>query len=224
MNSLELKNIISFSVIFIFVTIFYIIANKILFKKEENAFIILILAFMFFSFYFIIIIYYLDFYNIPTILNLNKSLNTQNWLSFLGSFAAPIITTIVSSVILYFQLHKEDTMNNGNLRIQNIPILKYDIQEEKANNYKINIKNIGLGIVKDIYVIINDKEYRLQNQSLIEKEESRDIKIEISKLTSNQKPIVIIKYKDILDNWYQQKIIINSLNDFKVDEEELIRT
>lgn len=62
-----------------------------------------------------IIIYYLDIWNIPSILNLTKNIDSQNWLSFLANYTSSIVSTIIGTTVsiylVFFQISKnnEDT-------------------------------------------------------------------------------------------------------------------
>lgn len=194
----------------------------------------------------LLIIYYLDRYNIPTELNLAMNMNTQNWLSFIGNYITGIISAIIGALVAVwttiYQIKKNNEENDRrdreNLRIQNMPILKYDINAERRgtgglsellitnkenelqNVYNLNIiiKNIGLNSIKDVIVdfssnIINNAIYRLSGNGVInpiEKGESIEINRYFS-LKSSEKHYEMflnIYYQDVLSNWYKQKIII----------------
>ena len=194
----------------------------------------------------LLIIYYLDRYNIPTELNLAMNMNTQNWLSFIGNYITGIISAIIGALVAVwttiYQIKKNNEENDKrdreNLRIQNMPILKYNINAERRgkgglsellitnkenelqNVYNLNIiiKNIGLNSIKDLIVdfssnIINNAIYRLSGNGVInpiEKGESIEINRFFS-LKSSEKyyeMFLNIYYQDVLSNWYKQKIII----------------
>ena len=194
----------------------------------------------------LLIIYYLDRYNIPTELNLAMNMNTQNWLSFIGNYITGIISAIIGALVAVwttiYQIKKNNEENDKrdreNLRIQNMPILKYNINAERRgtgglselliankenelqNVYNLNIiiKNIGLNSIKDVIVdfssnIINNAIYRLSGNGVInpiEKGESIEINRFFS-LKSSEKyyeMFLNIYYQDVLSNWYKQKIII----------------
>ena len=201
-------------------------------KKETHIGVKSIYAFCAFSFYFLIVIYILDKNNIPTKLNLIDNMNSQNWLNFLATYLSAIITAASSSLFLFLitehQINKSDDSNKENLRIQNIPLLKYtftnnvnfdkaiylDIYKEMAENVaelKLIMKNVGLSTIKDIYIMINNSKskYKLDNQNLIEKEESREIDFLFMSPKGAHKLSFIIYYKDILNNWYSQNIELN---------------
>lgn len=83
----------------------------------------------------ILVIYYLDRYDIPTVLNLGMNIDTQNWLSFIGNYITGVISAVIGALVAVwttiYQIKKNNEENNRrnkeNLKIQNMPILKYDI-------------------------------------------------------------------------------------------------
>lgn len=152
-----------------------------------------------------IVIYYLDRYDVPTYLGWSINVDSQNWLAFLANYSAGIISAVISAVvlvivtILQIKKNNEDNIERDkeNLRVQNMPILKYSIDTENKGkgeleeliitnidngnvyNLNISIKNIGLNNIKNIKVdfkspLINNSTYRiLGNYSLeiLEKKE-----------------------------------------------------
>lgn len=131
----------------------------------------------------VLFIYLLDKYNIPTKLNMNVNVNTQNWLNvimtYISSILSAVIAAVVSVYITIYQIKKNnednDKRNKENLRIQNMPMLKYEItttimeenQEINSDHLIISnckqkntlpyelfilIKNIGLNNVKRIII------------------------------------------------------------------------
>jgi len=195
-----------------------------------------------------ILIYYLDLWNIPSALNLVNNINSQNWLAFLSSYTSSIVSTMIgvtaSISLAFFQIRKnnEDTekRDKENLRLQNMPLLKcelntYEVMISKpeiktkfkdGNKYTLNIKlkNIGLNAIKSIKVdfdseINNNKILRLlgkNTQKILEKNEEvqikRDFKLEYSEEPYNIK--LFIYYEDVLNNWYEQiiEVIYNATN------------
>ena len=140
----------------------------------------------------ILVIYYLDRYDIPTALNLGMNIDTQNWLSFIGNYITGVISAVIGALVAVwttiYQIKKNNEENNRrdkeNLRIQNMPILKYDINTERkgtgdlselivtnkenelGNAYNLNIilKNIGMNSIKNIIIdfkspVINNSIY-----------------------------------------------------------------
>ena len=132
----------------------------------------------------LVLIYNFDRYNLPSHLGWTTNVNSQNWLSFLGSYLPGIISTIVGAIMLLWvtalqiNTNREDNekRDKETLRIQNLPLLKYDIKAEddnkelnindliptkyskdaelnlKAHPLKIEIKNIGANTIRNIKV------------------------------------------------------------------------
>lgn len=194
----------------------------------------------------ILVIYYLDRYDIPSKFNLTMNINTQNWLSLIGNYITGIISAIIGALVAVwttiYQIRKNNEQNEKrdkeNLRIQNMPILKYDInterkgtgdlseiiitnkENEQQNVYNLNIilKNIGLNSIKDAIVdfnsdIINKATYRLSGNGRINPMEKGEV-IEINRFFSiktsekDYEMYLTVYYQDVLANWYRQKIII----------------
>lgn len=195
----------------------------------------------------VLIIYYSDRYDIPTKLNLTMNINAQNWLSFIGNYVSSVISAIIGALVAFwttiYQIKKNNEENNRrdkeNLKIQNMPILKYDINTERkgtrdlselivtnkenelGNAYNLNIilKNIGMNSIKNILIdfqssVINNSIYRLLGKNAVNPLEKGEV-IELNKYFS-LKPsdkyyemIIVIYYQDVLSNWYKQKVEIH---------------
>ena len=195
----------------------------------------------------VLIIYYSDRYNIPTELNLTMNINAQNWLSFIGNYVSSVISAIIGALVAVwttiYQIKKNNEENNRrdkeNLKIQNMPILKYDINTERkgtgdlselivtnnenelGNAYNLNIilKNIGMNSIKNIIIdfqssVINNSIYRLLGKNAVNPVEKGEV-IELNKFFS-LKPsdkyyemYIVIYYQDVLSNWYKQKVEIH---------------
>lgn len=192
------------------------------------------------------IILILDLADIPSkIFNENK-INIQNWLgytmNYLGAIIAAIIGAVAGLLMTLYQI-KENNKDNEkrdkeNLRIQNMPLLKYEIttaskgknekdnietifskSNDKTHYLNIDITNVGLGCIKDIIVkiesdVLNTSQYLIDNKSykIINKEEcisiNKNLYLERKK---NYKFILNVYYEDLLNNWYSQKIEIDYL-------------
>ena len=124
-------------------------------------------------------IYYIDRYNIPSLLNWNKNVNTQNWLSFFATYSASIIGAFIGAIFLVLVTIMQINKNNeDNLKrdkeerkINNMPLLQYflddvctsnklpKILETKIDNgiigeINLRIKNIGMNAVKKCVIKI----------------------------------------------------------------------
>ena len=187
-----------------------------------------------------LIIYYADRFNLPSLFGMNKNVDTQNWLTIITTSVASIISSAIGGLIAFGIAQKEieenRRQNEENLRIQNIPMLKYEIKIKKlayekpneehlmptncnvdeSSMYKflIYIENIGLNNVKKIMVdiesLILDKEYRIcgdNNLIFIQKNQG----IEVSKYLMLEKGKkhkfkIKVRYQDLLMNWYFQTL------------------
>lgn len=189
-----------------------------------------------------IILYYLDLWNIPSRLNLMKNINSQNWLGFIFTYVSTIVSSVMgvttSIYIAFIQIRKNNEDNEKrdkeNLRIQNMPLLKYNINTERkcegeiseliitsvkdGKPYELNFsfKNIGLNSVKNIIIDyesdVTNSIYRLSEKNNIipmekgeEIESNHFLSLELNS-TTNMK--LIVYYEDVLNNWYRQVVNI----------------
>lgn len=190
-----------------------------------------------------LIIYYIDRFNLPTRLKINTNVDTQNWLMIITTCIASIISAAIGGLIAFGvardQIKENNKQNSENLRIQNMPMLKYEIKTEGSKDEKIDIehliisncedtssrpydlfisiKNIGLNNVKRIFVdfesgMVNGKYRILGKKSLIsiEKNETQQI-YRYFDLESGKEYKMKLKvyYEDVLQNWYCQIVDIN---------------
>lgn len=187
----------------------------------------------------ILIIYYIDRFNIPTELGWNINVNTQNWLILLGEYATGIVSAIIGAIVAFWvtrkQIEDNNRINQENLRIQNMPLLKYNCNIEEKSDIRLiqldtnfnddegvsqsldlSIKNIGLNTVRKLYMTIKsdilEKEYdfALKNQGILEKNQEVIIPFVLRLKTNRTYNFeIIIYYKDLLFNVYEQKILLN---------------
>ena len=129
---------------------------------------------------FIMALYYLDRYNVPTLLGWNQNVDTQNWLSILSKFGTSVMAEVLSGVILFLvtimQINRtlEDNRNpdKEERRINNLPLLKYSFYEQLSDdaNRKVletkiedgvldeiilGVKNIGMNTVRKCYINVS---------------------------------------------------------------------
>lgn len=161
----------------------------------------------------ILIIYYLDRFNIPTQLGLDTNVNTKNWLEIVCNYITIMLSAGISVAVTIgitkYQIKKNnednDKRDRENLRIQNMPMLKYEIittiieenreidldyliisncKPKNTSTYElfILIKNIGLNNVKRIIIdfeseMVNSTYKIIGHNSIIsvEKNESKRI-------------------------------------------------
>lgn len=229
-------NILTTIIILVMIAVFcYINYRKCKDDLEKSLYILL-----FFVSMVPIVIYYLDRYDVPTYLGWSINVDSQNWLSFLANYSAGIISAVISAVvlvivtILQIKKNNEDNIERDkeNLRVQNMPILKYAIDTEdkgkceleeliitnvdngQAYSLNISIKNIGLNNIKNIKVdfkspLINKSIYRILGSCSLEVlEKGEEIIINrFFSLKSSEEPYdmdIIVYYEDVLSNWYRQ--------------------
>lgn len=189
-----------------------------------------------------IIIYYIDRFNLPTILKMNTNVDTQNWLIIITTCIASIISATIGGLIAFGiarnQMKENNKQNSENLRIQNIPMLKYEIITKGPKNEEIDIehliisncedktsrpydlfisiKNIGLNSVKRILVdfesaMVNST-YRIMGKNTlipIEKNETKQIYRYFALETGKKYEMKLkVYYEDVLQNWYCQIVDI----------------
>lgn len=138
-----------------------------------------------------IIIYYLDLWNIPSILKFTKNIDSQNWLAFLANYTSSIVAAVIGAAVsiylVFLQIRKnnEDTekRDKENLRLQNIPLLKFECKNKNNEEIKLTvldtkvedgvvqqinlgIKNIGLNTIRKSYMKIKsdilEQEYNFE--------------------------------------------------------------
>ena len=200
----------------------------------------LLLLFVYFVPYFF---YILDRYNLPTKLGYIKNLNIDDWFGFLSNYVSSFVGTILSGVILVLitmkqiEIQKKD--NREDKRIQNAPLMKYDISNNVLKNsveelllnadgdiYHIffEIENIGLNHAKKINIELRSgdgwsRSFTVgNNQSILKKGESYvfDFVLNYAKKSNRNKKItILINYSDMLNNQYEQQINI----DYYVNDE-----
>ena len=184
-------------------------------KENEYKFLYLVTVV---SWLLLALIYNFDRYNLPSSLGWTTNINSQNWLSFLGSYLPGIISTIVGAIMLLWvtalqiNTNREDNAKRDKetLRIQNLPLLKYDIKAEdlelnineslptkysennmqnlKAYPLNITMKNIGANIIRNIKVYL-EADFLIESVCLLG--EKTQVPIEKSKMEN------VIKWIDL---------------------------
>ena len=189
-----------------------------------------------------LIIYYTDRFNIPTFFKMNQNVDTQNWLNNISNFISNILSATIGGIIAFgiarHEINENNKQNLENNRVQNMPMLKYNIttdvrgkeinqdnniftKYDNVNNSGcydifINIKNIGLNNVKRMIVDIQsecfinkDRAIGRDTQVPIEKGENIEIYRLFSLLKGKEyKMILNVYYEDVLQNWYLQEVEI----------------
>jgi len=181
--------------------------------------------------------YLLDKYNIPTILGYSKYVDSNRWFNFFSQNIASIIGTIISGVFLLLitqkQIKAQIDTDKETKRIENAPLLKYDITNlRREYDYKeytfgkgriynifFEIENCGLNHARQLkFELYIDNKKRIEScvkqyQSILKKGEivtfdfvlDYDFNKENEEL-NRKKAQIIVYYKDLMNNSYIQKI------------------
>lgn len=183
-----------------------------------------------------IIIYYLDKYNVPTLLKWNENVNTQNWLSFISSYLSSIAGAVFSAAVLVIvtvkqmdrTLKENQARDKEERRINNMPLLVYEFSDytfngqhniiytkyQNCNDYRLNliVENIGMNSIRKFIIEIdsptmNSKQLIKSNkQSCIDKGKNKKYHFIFQLPEGMHKFKFKIYYQDLLFNWYSQTI------------------
>lgn len=190
-----------------------------------------------------LLIYYIDIYDIPSKLNWNKNSDTERWFNFLATYISSIFGAVIGAVALILmtihQMDRQDEKDKETLRINNMPLLSYEISKndgetnlenlfitncEKGNSvdFELKIKNLGMNAIKKAFIEFSSIDFSssyynwLASGGCIDKGDS--IKIYRYLEISEGKHLInaTIYYCDLINNWYSQTVIINleSTNQF----------
>ncbi len=177
------KEIVIIIIMFILSGMFLVIN----YKKAQNDFEKVLFIFISVAIWIPAILYYLDRFNVPSLLGYTDNLDSKDWLNNLMSYFCVLITTLINSAFLIFVTREQINrtyndnieINKENQRMQNMPLLKYNISNEKISNefweenvkwfppknplygstidsldFTFSIQNIGLNTVKKCYLKI----------------------------------------------------------------------
>ena len=232
------SNMIIEIILFIIVFTIILIFARLNFKKCNEVWEKVIFIFYVIIVSIPIILYYLDLWNIPSQLNLTKNIDSESWLNFLFTYSSTIVSSAIgvtaSVYIALIQIRKNNEDNEKrdkeNLRVQNMPLLKYNIDTERkckgyvsdliitsienGQPYELNFsfKNIGLNSIKNIIIDyesdVTNSIYRLSGKNNVisiekgeEIESNHFLSLELNSITKMK---LIVYYEDVLDNWYKQ--------------------
>lgn len=183
-----------------------------------------------------LILYYLDRFNIPTMLRYTKNVDSKQWLDIISSYFSSIISTIISVVFLVYVTIKQiertyqdnERLNKENQRLQNLPLLNYTINHgifntnifddtvtilsnqtdynDKSINLLIEVKNIGVNSIRRLFFTIESDFFETEIFALRNQGG-------IEKDSSTQKEIIIIGARDkdynICFTSYYQDLLTN---------------
>lgn len=142
-----------------------------------------------------IVVLYLDMFNIPSILKLTMGLDTRFWLDSIFQYITNIISMLVSALIsvglVMYELNRNnmdsEKRDKENLRIQNVPILKFNISSygdvvpdiknliitkgsEKSGtatyNLILKLKNIGMNGIKTIKIKLKSDIFESETEEI----------------------------------------------------------
>lgn len=183
-----------------------------------------------------LILYYLDRFNIPTMLRYTKNVDSKQWLDIISSYFSSIISTIISVVFLVYVTIKQiertyqdnERLNKENQRLQNLPLLNYTINHgifntnifddtvtilsnqtdynDKSINLLIEVKNIGVNSIRRLFFTIESDFFETEIFAVRNQGG-------IEKDGSTQKEIIIIGARDkdynICFTSYYQDLLTN---------------
>ena len=177
-----------------------------------------------------LIIYYIDRFNLPSILKIADNINTQNWLIILTSCISSIISAAIGGLIAFFVANKEIEINNKqneeNNRIQNMPLMTYEFYDKNSENNLVALntniengtigninflmKNIGLNSARNIKINVEStimKESIEEKYYVIEKDKIEHLLfVGYFTLDEEYNFKINISYQDLLLNFYEQEI------------------
>lgn len=192
-------------------------------------------------FFIIITFYYFDRYDMPTRLGMANNINTERWFNFTSNYIIGLVGQIISGAILVLITLKQISIqienNTDDKRIQNAPILKYNISnnsvdtlnrfnlhngDNHSNIYSLffEVENIGLNHARNISILVSGDDIKKEqlfklddSQGILKKDDRIIFELIVNydgKKKQNMKNInVLITYKDMLNNKYSQNININ---------------
>ena len=211
------------------------------YKSIENSAIQSLMILMFVSIAFPVLIFVLDRNNFFGNIGYLKNISSNNWHSFLATYGSSFVSSLIGAAFLVvvtgiqMDRSKEDNddLAKKQLRLQNLPVLKFKINYEsntKPNaaividtdlsevrgfvNVNINIKNIGLGTAQKIkYFVILDTlnvQEVVQDDSIAfhykDEEITHSIYFDVpAKLYYYKNFLLFACYEDLLGNKYIQK-------------------
>lgn len=187
-----------------------------------------------------LILYYLDYFNIASIFKWVNSETSDRWFNYISSYFSSFVGAVIGAVVVVLTTAKQINIQRekdiDDRRIQNMPLLMYDISEKRKENYSevflynlngettynlyINVNNVGLNLARNVFYAIYDNKRKIYkstldfNQSIIKKDDSIGMNFIFNydydkNKKNNKKNITIIwSYEDLLGNKYSQNIDI----------------
>lgn len=185
-----------------------------------------------------VIIFYLDYFDVASLFKWINSNNVDRWFNFISTYCSTIMGAVIGAIALVLMTVKQINLQREkdieDRRIQNMPLLIYDISEKRTENYNevflyntnsnriynlyICISNAGLNHARNVsYSIYENKKEIYKsilnfNQSIIKKDESIGIDLifnytyDKSNKTNEKMINIILFYEDLLGNKYSQEV------------------
>ena len=200
---------------------------------DEKLTILLIVAICFTP----IIIYYIDKSDLPSKFGWFKNSEPNKWFNFIGTYTSSILgATLGALTLILVTIHEFKTIkenDNEQMRINNLPLINYDFSIFNKYNYKfidlykegfesifimVHLKNIGMNTIRNCYINISlnttssEKDYKIDDQAIIEKNCEKKLVFKIPIDKNNNRIKLIVKYQDILFNWYEQEVNVSMDN------------
>ncbi len=198
---------------------------------EKTLFCMLILIFLY-----PLIMFTFDRANLASKIGWVDESNSERWFNYLVTYGSSLVSAIIGSISLVlmtiFQLKRQDEKDNETARINNMPLLNYEIIRNKGDagldnllitnckkgkiiDFKVKIRNVGMNTVKKSFVVLSSKDLPdniyswLDNKGCINKDESVSI-YRYLKLSKGKHIINFsVFYCDLINNWYSQNIVIS---------------
>ena len=198
--------------LYLILIVFIIFLYKKGYKSYKDEFSKLLYCLLLNSIIFLLIVYYLDRFNVPSILGYTKNTNSSDWINILTNFFITIISTLLSSIILLKITFKqlEETrkdnieLNNENHRIQNAPLLKYNFTLEHLE---------GVFTDNQKWILINQNDINQHKDAL-------EFVISIGNIGLNTARNVILTMESLLFN---QKEIFEMFNQSSIEKDQIIK-
>lgn len=229
-----------FSVIGILVELFFIIWGIIRIYKEYKAsntitektlfwMIILIFAYPF-------LMYTLDKTNLASKMGWVNKDDTERWFNYLVTYGSSFVSAIIGAISLVlmtiFQLKRQDEKDKETTRINNMPLLTYEVSRNLKDtnlknilltnckkgqiiNFNLKIRNVGMNAVKKSFIILSSSDLpgevhkQLDNNGCINKNESVSIDSCLKLSKGDHAISLAVFYCDLINNWYSQNIRIS---------------
>lgn len=198
--------------LYLILIVFIIVLYKKGYKNYKDEFSKLLYCLLLSSIIFLLIVYYLDRFNVPSMLGYTKNTNSSDWINILTNSFITIISTMLSSIILLKITFKqlEETrkdnieLNNENHRIQNAPLLKYNFTLEHLE---------GVFTENQKWILINQNDINQHKEAL-------EFVISIGNIGLNTARNVNLTMESLLFN---QKEIFEMFNQSSIEKDQIIK-